>query len=94
MFVNVHLGFGHATHLHLLAAQRAYGGKTIVLMQPSLPAKLFDLCLIPEHDQYQGNAEYLQTRGVLNPIQPEGEHASNQALIMIGGPSKTAIGTP
>ena len=44
--------------------------------------------MIPEHDQYQGNAEYLQTRGVLNPIQPEGEHASNQALIMIGGPSK------
>lgn len=82
------IGAGHATHLHLLAAQRAYGGKTIVLMQPSLPAKLFDLCLIPEHDQYQGNAEYLQTRGVLNPIQPEGEHASNQALIMIGGPSK------
>ena len=87
-FPDLIIGAGHATHLHLLAAQRAYGGKTIVLMQPSLPAKLFDLCLIPEHDQYQGNAEYLQTRGVLNPIQPEGEHASNQALIMIGGPSK------
>lgn len=82
------IGAGHATHLHLLAAQRTYGGKTIVLMQPSLPAKLFDLCLIPEHDQYQGNCKHLQTRGVLNPIQPEGKHASNQALIMIGGPSK------
>lgn len=82
------IGAGHATHLHLLAAQRAYGGKTIVLMQPTLPVGLFDLCLIPEHDQYQGNGKYLQTKGVLNPIQPEGEHAGNQALIMIGGPSK------
>lgn len=30
-------GAGHATHLHMLAARRAHGGKTIVLMQPSLP---------------------------------------------------------
>lgn len=82
------IGAGHATHLHLLAAQRAYGGKTIVLMQPTLPVGLFDLCLIPEHDNYQGNSEHLKTRGVLNPIQPEGEHAHNQALIMVGGPSK------
>ncbi|QVL46571.1 MAG: mitochondrial fission ELM1 family protein [Methylophilaceae bacterium] len=82
------IGAGHSTHLHLLAAKRAYGGKTIVLMQPTLPVRLFDLCLIPEHDRYQGSGEYLQTRGVLNPIQPEGEHAVNQALIMIGGPSK------
>jgi uncharacterized protein len=82
------IGAGHATHLHLLAAQRAYGGKTIVLMQPTLPVALFDLCLIPEHDEYQGGGEYLQTKGVLNPIKSVGEHAKNQSLIMIGGPSK------
>ncbi len=82
------VGAGHATHLHLLAAQRAYGGKTVVLMQPTLPVALFDLCLIPEHDQYQGRGTYLQTKGVLNPIAPEGPHQANQALIMIGGPSK------
>lgn len=82
------IGAGHATHLHLLAAQRAYGGKTIVLMQPTLPVWLFDLCLIPEHDQYQGAGKYLQTKGVLNPIKPIGGHAGDQALIMIGGPSK------
>lgn len=82
------IGAGHATHLHMLAAKRAYGGKTVVLMQPTLPVSLFDLCLIPEHDQYQGSGEYLQTRGVLNPITPEGLHQENQALIMIGGPSK------
>ncbi len=82
------IGAGHATHLHMLAAKKAYGGKTIVLMQPTLPVSLFDLCLIPEHDQYQGRGSYIQTKGVLNPIQPRGEHHQNQALIMIGGPSK------
>ncbi len=82
------VGAGHATHLHMLAAQKAYGGKTIVLMQPSLPVKMFDLCIIPEHDQYQGSGTFIQTKGVLNPIQSEGEHYQNQALIMIGGPSK------
>lgn len=82
------VGAGHATHLHMLAAKKAYGGKTIVLMQPTIPVSLFDLCLIPEHDQYQGGGEYIQTKGVLNPIQPEGEHYQNQALILIGGPSK------
>jgi len=82
------VGAGHATHLHMLAAQRAYGGKTIVLMQPSLPVSMFDLCLIPEHDQYQGGGEYLETKGVLNHIKPDGAHHDNQALIMVGGPSK------
>lgn len=82
------IGAGHATHLHLLAAKRAFGGKTIVLMQPTIPVALFDLCLIPEHDQYYGGGEYIETRGVLNPIKPDGMHIQNQALIMIGGPSK------
>lgn len=82
------IGAGHATHLHMLAAKKAYGGKTIVLMQPTLPVSLFDLCLIPEHDQYQGGGEYLETKGVLNHIKPDGAHHENQALIMVGGPSK------
>lgn len=82
------IGAGHRTHLSMLAAKRAYGGRTIVLMQPSMPASLFDLCLIPEHDQYHGRAAILETRGVLNPMQPQGAHLRNKTLIMIGGPSK------
>ncbi len=82
------VGAGHATHLHLLAAKRAFGGKTIVLMQPSLPVSLFDTCMIPQHDQYHGLGEYIETRGVLNVIKPEGEHLEDEALIMVGGPSK------
>lgn len=79
------LGAGHATHLHMLAARRAHGGRTIVLMQPSLPVAWFDLCLIPEHDQYKGLGPIVETRGVLNTIRPEGEHAAHHALILIGG---------
>lgn len=82
------IGAGHATHLHLLAAKRAFGGKTIVLMQPSLPVSWFDLCIIPQHDQYQGSGTYIETKGVLNLINAEGEHQANHAVIMIGGPSK------
>lgn len=82
------IGAGHHTHLSMLAAKKAFGGRTIVLMQPSLPASLFDLCLIPEHDQYRGNSPVLETRGVLNPMQPQGAHLRNKTLIMIGGPSR------
>lgn len=82
------IGAGHRTHLSMLAAKKAFGGRTIVLMQPSLPASLFDLCLIPEHDQYRGRAAIMETRGVLNPMQPQGPHLRNKTLIMIGGPSR------
>jgi hypothetical protein len=82
------IGAGHRTHLHMLAASRVYGGRTIVMMQPSLPVNLFDLCLIPEHDHYQGNGRFLETRGVLNPLQAEGRHRRKKSLVMIGGPSK------
>lgn len=82
------IGAGQRTHLSMLAAQRAYGGKTVVLMQPSLPVSLFDLCLIPEHDNYQGHGDYITTRGVLNPIQVSDKHDKHRGLIMIGGPSK------
>lgn len=83
------IGAGHATHAHMLAAKRAYGGKTVCMMQPSLPAELFDVCLIPEHDQYRGFASFIETRGVINHIQPASKlQQTEQVLIMVGGPSK------
>lgn len=83
------LGAGHLTHLHLKKAQKIYGGKTIVLMKPSLPATWFDLCIIPEHDGYRGHAAFIETQGVLNAVtMPNLPTARNQTLIMLGGPSK------
>lgn len=82
------VGAGHHTHIHMLAAKKAYGGQTVVLMSPSVSASLYDFALIPEHDQYQGRGNIIETRGVLNPMQPQGEHDENRVLILIGGPSK------
>ena len=82
------IGAGHRTHLHLLAARKAFGGKVVVLMQPSLPVSWFDLCVIPQHDKYRGAGEYIETRGVLNSVNSEGVHLDQKSLIMVGGPSK------
>lgn len=86
------IGAGHKTHLHLLAAQRAYGGKTVCLMKPTLPVWMFDVCLIPEHDAYQGWGSYIETRGVLNHIfANDAVRESNRAVVLVGGPSKHFI---
>ena len=80
------IGAGHRTHLPLLAARRAHGGRTVVLMKPSLPRAWFDLCVIPEHDDVTG-ANVLSTRGALNPIAP-GQKNTHAGLLLIGGPSR------
>jgi mitochondrial fission protein ELM1 len=81
------VGAGHCTHLSLLAARRVQGGKAVVLMRPSLPLGLFDLCVIPEHDSPPIRPNVLVTRGALNRIQPSATLESNQGLLLIGGPS-------
>jgi mitochondrial fission protein ELM1 len=81
------LGAGHRTHLSLLAARRSRGGKVVVLMRPSLPLGLFDLCLIPEHDAPPTRPNVLATRGALNRIQPSATLDPRQGLLLIGGPS-------
>ena len=82
------LGAGHRTHLSLLAARRSRGGKVVVLMRPSLPLGLFDLCLIPEHDAPPSRPNVLITRGALNRIQPSATLDPQQGLFLIGGPSE------
>lgn len=81
------LGAGHRTHLSLLATRRSRGGKVVVLMRPSLPLSLFDLCLIPEHDAPPTRSNVLATRGALNRIQPSATLESDRGLMLIGGPS-------
>lgn len=81
------MGAGNRTHLAMLAAKRAYSGKTIVLMKPTLPMGMFDLCLIPKHDSESQRTNILLTDGVLNPMQPATEADPNLGLFLIGGPS-------
>jgi len=82
------VGAGHASHAHLLAARRARGGRSVVLMKPSLPRQLFDLCLVPEHDGVCESANTLVTQGVLNTVRNAGEHRIDTGLIVVGGPSR------
>ncbi|MDG4552673.1 MAG: mitochondrial fission ELM1 family protein [Candidatus Competibacter sp.] len=81
------VGAGHGTHLSLLAAGRRRRARAVVLMRPSLPLALFDLCLIPEHDTPPLRANVFVTRGALNRIQPSSHLDPRQGLLLIGGPS-------
>ena len=81
------LGAGHATHLTLLAARRARGGRAVVLMKPSLPRACFDLCILPEHDGVAADARTLVTEGALNRIRASDARNADLALMLIGGTS-------
>ena len=81
------IGAGHATHLPMLAARHARGGRVITLMQPSLPNAWFDLCMIPEHDRPRPAPNVLVTRGVLNRIRHVATHDEHTGLILLGGPA-------
>lgn len=83
------IGAGHATHFGLLAAKRVTGAFTIVLMKPSLPQFLFDLVVVPEHDEVPAGPRVVTTRGVLNPMRP-GTKQPGSVLILLGGESKHA----
>jgi mitochondrial fission protein ELM1 len=81
------LGAGHGTHVVTLAARAAFGGKAIVLMKPSLPLRLFDMCVVPEHDAVRAVENLIVTRGVLNVVEPSQSQQPTRGLILIGGPS-------
>ena len=83
------IGAGHSTHLPLLACKNKFGGQTVVIMKPSLPVWMFDLCLIPAHDNLLfPTRNVLRTEGALNRIRPSVQQNPEQGLILIGGPSK------
>ncbi|MEZ6124045.1 MAG: ELM1/GtrOC1 family putative glycosyltransferase [Planctomycetaceae bacterium] len=81
------IGAGHATHLPLWTFRRRFGGKSVVLMKPTLPLRCFDLCLVPDVHRLRHVPENtILTHGVLNRIQPSVTHDSGKGLILIGGP--------
>ncbi len=82
------VGCGHATHLPVLAARRARGGRSVILMKPSLPLGWFDLCVIPQHDHPPARDNVIATRGVLNTARASVHQKPTQGLFLIGGPSK------
>lgn len=82
------IGAGHGTHLTLLALKRCWRVPVIVLMKPSLPLALFDLCLIPEHDRPPERGNVIATKGALNRVGNAAKVAGS-GMILVGGPSKS-----
>ncbi len=82
------LGAGHRTHAGLLATRRACGGRSIVLMRPTLPLALFDLALVPRHDDPPVRANVETTVGALNPMRPGTARDPELGVVLIGGPSR------
>lgn len=83
---NLLLGVGHRTHLPLLLARLVWGGKTVVLMKPTLPHVLFDLLFVPQHDRAIGRANVVRTRGVICPSVTAPKKPGT-GLILLGGVS-------
>ena len=82
------VGAGHRTHWPLLAARRARGGRVVVLMNPTLPRRWFDLCVVPAHDGVAAADRTLVTQGVLTPVRPTADRDPRAGLVLLGGPSR------
>lgn len=83
------IGAGHSTHVPLLMCRRVFGGRTVVIMKPSLPPALFDLCLVPRHDRLRFSwPGVIRTEGAINRVRPSDTRDSGMGLILVGGPSK------
>ena len=78
------VGVGHRTHLPMLMARTVCGGRSIVLMKPTLPHRLFDLIFVPRHDRYRRKGNLVETRGVICPSYSASKNP-NKGLILLGG---------
>jgi len=81
------VGAGSATHLGILAAGRITGARTVVLMRPSLPLSLFDLAIIPAHDEPPASSRVLVTEGALTSVPPPNSKDPSRGIVLLGGPS-------
>ncbi len=84
------IGVGHSVHLPLWWATRAARARSVVILDPSWPRALFDLCLIPRHDLGPATLppNVVPTLGALNRLPEEPSVKTSTGLILIGGPSR------
>ena len=85
---DIAIGTGHKTHLYLLAIKRCFGTKIVVIMRPSLTYKLFDLCVIPKHDDVKKRNNIIFTQTSLVNFNLNIRKKDNIGLFLIGGPSR------
>ena len=86
------LAAGRATHRPALRARQTCGGLAVALMNPVWPTgqrrRGFDLYIVPEHDGVPPASDIILTTGALNPFTPDGPHAPDRGLLLIGGPAR------
>ncbi len=82
------IGAGHATHVPMLIARTSRGGNAIVLMRPTFPVSMFDLCFIPESQVRGEHPAVVPTRGAINRMRPAVERDSDSGMVLVGGPSR------
>ena len=81
------VGAGRAVQWAMLRTRWHLGGKAVVLMKPSLPLFLFDLILLPEHDNAPNRPNILRTTGMLSPV-VAGQKDPAKGVILLGGVNK------
>lgn len=82
---------GHGTHLPALKLAAKQHCPCIVCMKPSLPLRMFDMVIAPQHDfpaEGSRHEHVLLTNGALNSISPRPEVEKRETLLLVGGPSK------
>jgi len=79
---------GHKTHTSLLYLKYFFGGKSILIMKPSLPCNWFDICIIPEHDKFEEKGLIYWTKGALANTTNLIKKNEKKGLILIGGTSR------
>ena len=79
---------GSQTHSSLLAAGRASGAPTVLIMSPPRGlTRFFDLCIVPAHDQ-RSAPNIIETTGAMNTVEASPNKAPQSGLFLIGGPSQ------
>ena len=82
------IGAGRRSHWPVLRARRHFGGRSVVIMKPSLPLSWFDFAIIPEHDRPQPLQNVILTQGALTEPLPALAPDPGRGLLLLGGPSK------
>lgn len=83
------IGTGHKVHLPLWFAARKFNARSVVIMEPTWPKRLFDLCIRPQHDGETPSPHVITTLGALNRLPEEIPTKQNRGVVLIGGPSRS-----
>ena len=90
-FPQLVIGAGHKVHLPLWFAAQKFKARSVVIMAPTWPKFLFDLCILPQHDVIpkKVSTRVVTTLGALNRLPEEIPVKTARGVVLVGGPSKS-----